>query len=80
MEVMKISVCHSLLNVIPLHEKITALENLLGVWITMHNIRGIWSVHRREAQLPGRRCHKCPFCGKERFTSRKAKSTVPGTV
>ena len=57
---------------IPLHERVTALEQLLGVWLTVHDIRGIWSARQRDALLPGRRWHRCPFCEEGRFTDKNA--------
>lgn len=52
---------------IPLYEKINSLELSLGMFLTIHDLRGVLSLKLRDHLLPGRRWHKCPYCWEGRF-------------
>lgn len=52
---------------LPLHRKISLFEQQLNIDLTIHDIRGIWSLDFRDYLMPGRRWHRCAYCWDGRF-------------
>ena len=52
---------------LPLHEKISLFEQQLNINLTIHDIRGIWSLDFRDYLMPGRRWHRYAYCWDGRF-------------
>ena len=52
---------------LPLHEKISLFERQLNINLTIHDIRGIWSLDFRDYLMPGRRWHRYAYCWDGRF-------------
>ena len=53
-----------------LHERIDQLEKQVGIYLTLHDLRGLLSLELRDHLLPGRRWHRCPYCWEGRFNTR----------
>lgn len=51
-----------------LAEKIDLFEKHLGIYLTIHDVRGLLSLEFRDYLLPGRRWHRCPYCWEGRFS------------
>lgn len=50
-----------------LAERIDIVEKSLGIFLTIHDVRGVLSLKTRDYLLPGRRWHRCPYCWEGRF-------------